>query len=494
MKSYGHILKYTSLLGGAQAFYILVSMIRNKCTAIFIGTFGVGVADIYCRTADLIGNATNMGIGLSAVRRLAELNERGERRALEQYVKLVRSWALLLALAGMVLCVASAPWVCRWLLGSATPPKGFMILSPMVGFATVTLGETAILKGIKKLNALAAVTAAGGITTMLITVALYAWLGVHGILPVLLLTSGVLMLLTLRASTREYPYRLGLRSGKLMRDGMHLMRLGGAYVLAGVAASLAEMAVRAFLVDSTNIREVGLYSVGLTLVVSYSRLIFVSMDADYYPRLAALGDNVSERNEAINRQIDVLVLLMTPFLIAFSLCLGPIILLLYTDQFLAAAPMVLCAMPYMFFKAVYSPVAYLALARGDSFTYLCMELLYSLVFVGCFMLGYSRLGLVGAGLGLTAANFLDFVFLSLVYRRRYGVRYERGTLLRCLLHLVLLAAGLWAASVPGVWTKACVGGTACVASLAVSWQTLRADAELRARFGGLHNKLKRRKR
>lgn len=489
MKAYGHILKYTGLFGGAQVFYILMSIVRNKFTAIFIGTFGLGVIDLYCRTIDLLGNATSFGIGFSAVRRLSELEERGEKKAVEQYVKLIRSWTLLLALLGMVLCVALAPLICRAMVGSGTSPKGFMALAPMVGIGTLTMGEMAVLKGLKKLRRIAAITALGSVTTMLITVATYAWLGVHGILPVLLLTTGALLLLTLRASTRDFPYRLGLRSRKLLRGGMHLLRLGSAYVLAGVAASLAEMAVRAFLVDNADIREVGLYSVGLTLVVSYSRLIFVSMDADFYPRLAAAAHDVAGRNELINRQIDVLVLLMAPFLIVFALFLPLIIRLLYTEQFLEAAPMVLCALPYMFFKAVYSPVAYLSLARGDSLVYLVMETLYNAVFVGCVMTGYHYLGLVGAGLGLTAANVFDFASLSLVYRRHYRMRYERGTLQRCGVQLLLLAGGLAAAAQPGMMLKAGAGAAAAALSVAFSWRTLRRDENITAKFAALRKRL-----
>ena len=45
-----------------------MSIIRNKFTALFIGTWGMGLADLYNRTAELIGNTTNFGIAFSAVR------------------------------------------------------------------------------------------------------------------------------------------------------------------------------------------------------------------------------------------------------------------------------------------------------------------------------------------------------------------------------------------------------------------------------------------
>ena len=43
--TYRQIFKYTSLLGGVQIFNVLMSIIRNKCAAYFIGPWGMGLAD-----------------------------------------------------------------------------------------------------------------------------------------------------------------------------------------------------------------------------------------------------------------------------------------------------------------------------------------------------------------------------------------------------------------------------------------------------------------
>ena len=40
---YSHILKYTSLFGGVQGLTILISLVRNKAMAVFLGAAGVGL-------------------------------------------------------------------------------------------------------------------------------------------------------------------------------------------------------------------------------------------------------------------------------------------------------------------------------------------------------------------------------------------------------------------------------------------------------------------
>lgn len=107
--TYRHILRITGLLGSVQALYVLLAVVRGKVTALLIGAAGMGLADLYMRTIDLVGNATNFGIAFSAVRRLAEFRDRGDGRAQRHYVRLVRSWTLLTALLGTLSCLLCSP-------------------------------------------------------------------------------------------------------------------------------------------------------------------------------------------------------------------------------------------------------------------------------------------------------------------------------------------------------------------------------------------------
>ena len=471
-------MKYTGLLGGVQVFNVLMAIIRNKCAAYFIGPWGMGLADTYARTADLVGNTTNFGIAFSAVRRLSELSERGNRRAIAMYVKLIRSWTLLTALLGFVVCLAFSPMISLQLFGDYHTTKGIILLSPTIPVLTLLGGELAILKGLRQLKLMAATAALSALVTMVFTVALYFFLGIHGILPVILTTAVTTLILNLRATTRLFPYRVGLRSQKLMRRGGHLIRLGSAFILAGILGSGAEILVRVFIQRTASLHAVGLYAAGFTLIVSYARMVFVAMDADYFPRLSATGDDMARRNDTINRQIDVLVMLMAPFLIVFSLCLPLLVRILYTEDFMLVVPMALCAASYMYFKAVYAPISYISLARGDSMVYFLMEALYDIVFVALVCTGYYFKGLVGAGLALSAANLFDLVSISTVYGHRYGFRFQKRTAERAAIHFVLLAVSLISCIQPLLWLRIAVCASAASISLCLSWKILREETTL----------------
>ena len=217
-----------------------------------------------------------------------------------------------------------------------------------------------------------------------------------------------------------------------------------------------------------------LYAAGLTLTVSYARMVFVAMDSDYFPRLSATTDPI-EMNRTVNRQIDVLVLFIAPFLIFFSLMLTFIVPLLYTSEFLQVVPMVLCAIFYMFFKAIYTPPAYLPLARGHAATYMVMELTYNVIFATLVIVGYRAGGLLGAGVALSVANFMDLLLIGTFYSKRYGFRFSADTMRRCLLQFTLLLCGVSAAWSKQAWLHWGVGGTVLVFSCAASLFLLKRE-------------------
>ena len=452
--AYNHVMKSTGLLGGVQAFYILMSVVRNKLTAMLIGTAGIGLADLYCRSMELLGNTTNFGIAFSAVRRLSSLYEEGDPRAMAYYVRLVRTWTFLTALFGALVCIAFSPLLSQLTTDSYDSIGSFCLLAPAVAFTTLAGGEIAILKGMRRLKHLALVSAAGALATVLLTIPLYATLGMKGILPVIVATTATTFLLNLRASTRLFPYRISPLRKHFLRQGGKMLRLGSAYIAAGIIGSATELLIRTIIVDADQrYHSAGLYAAGLTLTVSYARLIFVAMDADYFPRLSAAMKDQERTNTTNNQQIDVLVLLMAPFLMIFAICLNWIVPLLYTSKFLGVIPMVLCALPYMFFKAIYSPIAYLPLAAGRSRLYLCAELMYYVAFALAVVTGFKMGGLAGAGIGLSVANMVDLTVLPWLYGRLFGFRFIPSTLHRCLLHGILLLLALAGCALFGIWGK-----------------------------------------
>lgn len=463
-----------------QGFSIVIAVIRNKCAAVLIGASGMGLADILGRTSEFIAAATGLGIPFSGVRKLSEECGAGDWRKAGETVRAIRAWCAATGVAGMLACAALSPFIAGRVFKDASLAPAFLAVSPVAALMAVYGGEAAVLKGFRRLRKLAAVSAAGSALTLAATVAAYLAFGVRGVPLALLAGAAVLAAAVLRATRKDFPWTAGTLSWRRLREGRALLLLGAAYAAAGIAGSGAEIIVRALINAAGSREDVGLYASGFILCVSYTRIIFIAMDADYFPRLAALGGDSAARNAAVCRQIDVCVLLMGPMLAAFLTFLPAIVRLLYTADFAPAAGMCVAAGGFLFIKAVVTPVGYLPLARNDAGTYLLTELAYDTVFVCLLTAGYRLRGLQGAGLALTASNLAYLAFVLILYRRLYGFRMEAGTLRvilaqgGMLLPVILMFSGGHSA-----W-KCAAGCAVSVLSAAYSVRKLRVSPSLLA--------------
>lgn len=442
--SYRHILKYTGIFGGIQVISMLASIVRNKAAAIFIDRYGQGLSDLFSNAANLVSTATTLVMPVSVIRRLSQVYERHGDGSVElrDEIRVVRSWSVLTGLVAMLIVALGARLLSRFAMGSESFVRSFIFLSPILVLMSVNATEVAILKATRRLRQLALASGAGAVATMVVSVISYWLWGLRGI--VISLNAGLLAttVLNMCYTLRQFPYRVAPFRWSVLRKGGPLISLSISFMFASLVAALAEMLIRSFISNHGSIEDVGLYGAGFVLTVTYTKFIFSAMDADFYPRLSGLADNLRGMNVAINRQVVVCVLLIVPCLMLFTLFLPQIIRLLYRQEYLEIVPMVLCATLYMYSKAVITPVAYTALAKGDSRMFFIIEVIAAVLLGVCVIGGYRVAGLTGSGVGLALSNMVELAIIMVIYHRAYGVRLYRSTVVVILLQFALLGAAL----------------------------------------------------
>jgi O-antigen/teichoic acid export membrane protein len=420
--AYGHVLKYTGVFGGVQGLNVLVSLVRNKFVALLLGPSGMGLVTLFNTTVSFISQSTHFGISTSAVRQLSEFTDDHHPQVVH-FVKVVRAWSLLTALLGMLVCITIGPF-----LSSATFAWGdhslhFILLSPAVAMIAITGGETAILKGRRRLKSLALVQVGSVFAALIISVPVYYLFGEAGIVPVIVLMAFVTMLLTLRESYRLYPLQLRGAKG-VLGDGMEMIRLGVAFTLAGIIGSSAEMFIRSWLNVTGDLDVLGLYNVGYMITITYAGMVFSAMESDYFPRLSGVQHDIAATNECVNRQMEVSLLLLSPMLAALIVFLPLLVPLLFSPKFLPVTGMAQVAALAMYMKVLTLPVAYITLARGRSLAYLFLESSYFVAFVLLIMFGYEHWGLIGTGIAITLAHLFEYLLVNSFAYKKYGYRFS----------------------------------------------------------------------
>lgn len=419
--SYSHILKYTGLFGGVQGVNILVGIVRNKLVATILGPAGMGLISLFNSTINLLANSTNLGISMSAVKNISEAYDNGEKRELERMVRMVRSWCVITGLAGMMLCIVLSHLLSKWTFGWGDHTLHFILLSPIVLMMAVTGGEMAILKGVRQLKSLASISFYNVLAALITSVPLYYFFGEKAIVPSLAVMAFTQMALTIGFSYRLFPFSF-TKDRKNLNEGMSMVRLGIAFVVAGILGSGAEFVIRSFLCYTSSLETVGLYSAGYMMTMTYAGMVFSAMETDFFPRLSACHNLSTTCSTVVNRQIEVSFLLVSPMLVFFTIMMPILIPLLYSGKFTPVVSMMQVTVFAMYFRAIKLPISYLPLAKGDSKSYLLLEAIYDFLLVVGVALAFIQWGLLGCGIALTLVGIIDFVVILLYARYKYGYR------------------------------------------------------------------------
>lgn len=414
--SYTHILKYTGIFGGVQGINILISVVRNKFATLLIGASGLGLLSLFNSTINLFVSACNLGIPTSGVQDLSDKYTTSS-PDLAKSIQQIRSWSFLMAIIGALLCALVGPMLNDVSFSWGNHTLHFILLSPAVAFTIISGGELAVLKATRQLRALAMSSFFVIAFSLLFSVPIYYFLRQSGIVIVLMVLQFVQMLIALRYSCRFYPYSLNLSASSL-RGGIHIIRLGIAFVLASMMNSGAEFFIRTFINNRGDLDHVGYFNAGWTIAVVYGGLVFTAMESDYFPRLSSIKGVGEELSSCVNKQMEMNILLVGPFLTVMLFLLPVLIPLLYDGNFLVMLSLAQFATLGLLFKAIYLPVEYLPLSKGKSFVFLVQEGFAVILLIGLELIGYSKMQLAGLGIGISLAYFIEAICV-LVYSRFY---------------------------------------------------------------------------
>lgn len=302
------------MFGGVQVLSILVGLVRNKLVALILGPMGMGLLALFSSTIKLVGDSTNLGLSISAVRNMSGAYDSGDHEHLLRSISVFRHWSLLTSLFGMLVCIVLSPLLSSWTFSFGDHTLHFVLLAPVVALTTFSTGELAILKATRRLRDIAENSVYAMLVTLFVSVPIYYFFGNKGIVPSLLLVILLQTIIVLCYSLRAYPFRLNF-SRALLGEGCGFLKLGVAFVIAGMAGSGVEMAIRAYISNVDGVDTVGLYNAAYVMIFTYVGTVFTAMETDYYPRLSSISKLGREFNLTVNKQIEVSLHLVSPMLV-----------------------------------------------------------------------------------------------------------------------------------------------------------------------------------
>lgn len=424
--SYRSIFKATSLFGGVQVYQILIQIIKSKFIAVLLGPAGVGIIGLYQSGLQFVQQLTNMGLAQSAVRDVSESNGAGDLQRIARTIKVVRRLVWITGLLGLVAVAVCSPLLSKSSFGNYDYTIPFIVLSVTLLLDQLSAGQKVVLQGMRRLKDLAKCSAFGATFGLIVSIPLYYWFGVKGIVPTLLLNSICSLFLGWLYSRKVKTEPVQVTAKQTFEQGRLMLVMGVSMSLSGILSTGAAFFIRSYIQDVGGVNEVGLFQAGFLILNTYVGMVMNAIATDYYPRLAAINKNNEKCREAVSQQGEIATMILAPLLTICLVFMPFVLKVFYSDSFLGASEYISWACLGMMFRLSSWVIAYLFVAKAEIKLYILNEVIATTFYLVLSIFGYKFWGLQGLGAAF-ALNYISYsIQVYIIARHRYHFNFSNS--------------------------------------------------------------------
>ena len=457
-KSYGTILRSSSIIGGSQGFGYIIGLLRTKFVAILLGPSGVGLVGIYNSIITLTSTVSGMGLGNSGVREIAFARGASDEQRIGEVQLAILRIVLIMGVCMTLLVIMTAPFISKFYFQGSVRPELIGLLGLVILFRGLNVAQTTTLSGFRKIGKIAQIKIASSLSAAVVSILFYWWLGVDGILPSLIITAVLVVLFSWRAAKILKIKPKDSSWTKTLFHGKRLIALGASVAYGSFVATLVPLFARTMVANQEGVEAAGIYVAAWAISGLFAQFLLNAMSVDYLPRLSAVSDDVDRSSLMINEQTEMSVLLALVPVVALYFFAPWAIELLYTSAFYPAADLLPFLMLGVFFRLVNWSVGMIVLAKGEGLTYGILQSVSVLVHCTILFYFYNHYDLPGIAFGFALHNIIYTVFILNFVSIRYGIAISveaKNVLLGAL--LVILMAALISALSLGQFVEVIIG-------------------------------------
>lgn len=426
-KSYRQMLKSSSIIGGASVINILIGLFKIKVVAVLLGPAGIGFIGILQNLMSMAASASAMGIGTVGTRQIAEAAAEDNQEAVAAARRALFWGTMVLAtLGGFLVWLFREPLAATFLADqSKSAWVGWLAVG--VALAVASGAQGSLLNGLRRITDLAKLSIYSSVfATGLGIAAVWQWQEEGLLFFVIAVPFATFVLGHFYVSKLPKINAAPTPFTELKQQWKTLARLGFAIMVAGLAVTLGQLAVRTLIQNELGAEQLGLFQAAWSISMTYIGFVLGAMSTDYYPRLTAVIKDHAATIRLVNEQTEIALLLAGPILLAM-LALSPWVLtLLYSPEFTPAAQILRWQILGDVLKVMSWPLGFIILASGASKTFLIFESTAMLIFCVFTWLSLDYLGIEATGFGFF---MMYLIYLPLVYflaKNMMGFKWNIG--------------------------------------------------------------------
>ncbi len=386
-----------------------------------------GVMGLYTSLTGMISSVASLGLGQSAVRDIAAAAGSQDELRIARTVRAYRRVVWITGMLGLLMTLALAFPTSWWTFGNHDHAWAIAALSVTVLCTEIQAGQNALLQGLRRIRDMTAMSITGAVFSTILAIPILLCFRQKGIVPFLIaIALGQVVTSWWYARRMRVPHVTVTwrETWELSRD---MISLGLTFVVTGLAAAGSVYLIRLVINHFVGEAAVGLYLSAFTISGIYVGFVLQAMAADYFPRLAGLGEDVQKRNQLVNEQAEMAILLAVPGLVAALVLSNVLIWTMYSTRFAGASGILRWQVLGLLGRIISWPLAFILLARADKTAFLWSEIASAVVHVLLVFWGTKAFGVAGAGAAFAGLYLFYVVLIYYVVKRRHGYFWRRST-------------------------------------------------------------------
>lgn len=414
-------MKATSIFGGVQFIQIIIQVVRSKLVAILLGPAGMGVNQLLIATLQLVESITSFGISASSVKNVSEAHGSNDHSRVSTIVRILRRCVWATGLLGTTSVLVLSSWLSEVTFGNDEYKFAFIWLSISLLFNQLASGNLVVLQGLRKVYYLAKAKVFGSIAGAVVTIPMYYFWRIDGIVPGIIASSLTAMIISWLFTRRIKFDRVVIPREVLLSESKKILSLGFTVNFSSLMTIGNTYLLKLFISATGGLVSVGLYSAGFSIVTNYVGMIFSAMGTDYYPRLSAVSSDNEKFKEIVFSQIHVAILILLPILCFLVVFVNFGVELLYSKEFLPIVSMIKWASVGMVFRAVSWSLGFILLAKGAAKLLMKVAILGSVCFLINNIVAYHFWGLTGLGAAFIINYIMHLGILLVIVARSFDI-------------------------------------------------------------------------
>ena len=400
-------------MGTASIFQILLNIIRNKLTAVILGTYGIGILSIINSILGIAQPLSNLSINNGIVKKISE-----DENNKEELDKVITTAYITTFITSTLLVILMIIFSKQISIANFNDNKYYVfiiIIALSIPISTFNSIDVSIINGFRKINIIAKISISTCVINIFVSVFFIYNYNLNGaIYSIIIMTviSYIINFVALKKIFKVYNFKFRLSIKNFKIDILKtLTTFGMTSIFALLFTNISLLIIKGSITKKLGIEYNGIFQADWAIINQYVGIVFSSCAVYYFPSLCALKTNEEKINE-MNKTLEMLLVACVPLFIGV-LCFKDIVIsTLYSSKFLMAADLLSMFIIGDYFKIIAWTLGYAFLPINKVKEFIIIDFCSNVLFT---LLSIALINMFANLYGVAVAYVILNVVITFVY-------------------------------------------------------------------------------